>query len=98
MVVPDNVLGLILAKNWQHYTHLLPVFLLWPPNWFLQHVLHSVLEDRIKLVDGKEWATLIVELVFLKVIIENLLIYLLLGRVSSCIGLDKRLLHEICVE
>ena len=98
MVVPDNVLGLILAKNWQHYTHLLPVFLLWPPNWFLQHVLHSVLEDRIKLVDGKEWATLIVELVFLKVIIENLLIYLLLGRVSSCIGLDKGLLHEICVE
>lgn len=49
-------------------------------------------------MDGKERTTLIVVLVFLKVIIENLLVYLLLGRVSSCIGLDKGLLHEICVE
>ena len=49
-------------------------------------------------MNGKERATLIVVLVFLKVIIENLLVNLLLGRVSSCIGLDKGLLHEIRVE
>ena len=49
-------------------------------------------------MDGKERATLIVVLVFLKVIVENLLIYLLLGRVSSRIGLDKGFLHEISVE
>ena len=49
-------------------------------------------------MDWKERTTLIVVLVFLKVIVENLLIYLLLGRVSSRIGLDKGLLHEISVE
>ena len=48
-------------------------------------------------MNGKERTTLVVVLVFLKVIIKNLLIYLLLGRVSSGIGLDKGLLHEICV-